>query len=65
MVSNDERKTRNYWPTREWQTVKPESVGMCPDKLLELNEALKSQYRSINGIVLVRKGYIAFERYNN
>ncbi len=57
--------TRDYWSTREWQTAEPESVGMHPDKLLELDKTLNSQYRSINGIVIVRNGYNVFERYNN
>ena len=56
---------RDYWPTQEWQAAEPESVGMHPDKLLELDKALHSQYKSINGIVVVRNGYIVFERYNN
>ena len=56
---------RDYWPTQEWQTAEPESVGMRPDKLLELDKALRSQYRSIDGMVVVRNGYTVFERYNN
>lgn len=54
-----------HWPTREWQSASPGALGMCPNKLLELNKALAAQYKGINGIVVVRKGYIAFERYSN
>jgi CubicO group peptidase (beta-lactamase class C family) len=56
---------REYWPTWEWQTAKPESVGMRPDKLLELDKVLNSRYGSINGIVIVKNGYNVFERYHN
>lgn len=56
---------RDYWPTKEWQTAKPEALGGSQDKLLELEQVLESQYRNINGIVVVRNGYIVFERYNN
>ncbi len=56
---------RDYWPTQEWRTAEPESVGMCLDKLLELDKALNAQYRSINGIVIARNGYIVFERYHD
>ncbi len=38
---------------------------MSSDKLLGLNQALTSQYRNINGIVVIRKGYIAYEGYSN
>ncbi|MCP4135707.1 MAG: serine hydrolase [bacterium] len=51
---------RDYWPTREWRAADP---GMDRDKLLDLDRALQSQYKSINGIVVVRKGYIVFEKY--
>lgn len=40
-------------------------MGMRPDKLLELDKALNAQYKSINGIIIVRNGYNVFERYNN
>ncbi|MEW5869311.1 MAG: serine hydrolase [Chloroflexota bacterium] len=56
---------RDYWPTREWQTAPPECVGVRPEGLIELERALGSRYGSINGIVVVRKGYIIFERYQH
>jgi len=49
---------RDYWPTQEWQAAEPESVGMHPDKLLEVDKALTSQYGSINGIVIIRQGFL-------
>ena len=55
---------RDYWPTKEWKNAESESIGLNPDKLKELEYLIKSQYRNINGIVIVRKGYIVFERYN-
>lgn len=55
---------RDYWPEKEWKTADPASVGMDLKKLTELEQMLKSQYRNTNGIVIVRKGYIVFERYN-
>ncbi|MFS1511574.1 serine hydrolase domain-containing protein [Chengkuizengella sp. SCS-71B] len=57
--------TRNYWPTKEWKTIEPISVGIEPKKLTELEERIKSSYKNINGIVVVRKGYVAFEKYYN
>ncbi len=56
---------RDYWPTIEWRTAEPKDLGMRPDRLFAVDKALRSRYKSINGIVVVRKGYIAFERYNN
>lgn len=38
---------------------------MSPDKLFELSEAIDAQYRNINGVVIVRNGCIAYEKYSN
>lgn len=56
---------RDYWPTKEWQIVDPEHVGMDGSKFKDLESMIKSQYKNINGIVVVRKGYMVFERYYN
>lgn len=56
---------REYWPTQEWRIADPASVAMDAEKFSVLEQMVKSQYRNINGIVVVRKGYIVFERYYN
>lgn len=56
---------RNYWPTTEWQAVDPATLGMDSEKLSELEPMIKSEYSNINGIVVVRNRYIAYERYYN
>ncbi len=55
--------TRDYWPTQEWRSVDPASAGMDPGKFTDLENMIKSQYTNINGIVVVRKGAIVFEKY--
>lgn len=55
---------RDYWPTEEWKEEKPDSLNINSKKLKKLEELIVSQYKNINGIVVVRKGYIVFERYN-
>lgn len=56
---------RDYWPTLEWRSADPADVGMDADKLVKIEPMLRSQYGNINGIVIVRKGYIVFEKYYN
>ncbi|WP_035431985.1 serine hydrolase domain-containing protein [Bacillus sp. UNC322MFChir4.1] len=51
---------RNDWPTAD-----PAILGMDPEKLSALESTIKSDYNNINGIVVVRKGNIAYERYYN
>ncbi|MCZ8519708.1 MULTISPECIES: serine hydrolase domain-containing protein [Paenibacillus] len=56
---------RNYWPTAAWQSADPAAVGMDEKKLAELEPVIASEYSNISGIVVVRKGYIAYERYDH
>ncbi|AIQ12228.1 serine hydrolase domain-containing protein [Paenibacillus durus] len=56
---------RNYWPTTEWQALDPATLRMDAEKLAELEPMIKSEYSNINGIVVVRNGYIAYEKYYN
>jgi CubicO group peptidase (beta-lactamase class C family) len=38
---------------------------MDPENLGDLEQMIRSQYRNIHGIVIVRKGYVVFESYFN
>ncbi len=54
---------RDYWPTEAWQTTPPEAVGMRPAELGDLATFLRSRQRQLRGVVIVRRGRIAFEWY--
>jgi CubicO group peptidase (beta-lactamase class C family) len=54
---------RDYWPTKEWQTANPADVGIDPKYFEDLERMIISRHGNIHGIVIVRKGYIVFERY--
>lgn len=56
---------RNYWPTTKWQFIDPKTLKMDSAKLSELGPVIKSEYGNMNGIVIVRNGYIAHESYYN
>ncbi|MFD3450357.1 serine hydrolase domain-containing protein [Microbacteriaceae bacterium 4G12] len=56
---------RNYWPTTEWQDADPATLRMDSKKLSKLESIIKSEYSNINGIAVVRNGYIAYEKYYN
>lgn len=51
---------KNYW-----KTVNPATSKIDSEKLLKLEPIIKSDYNNINGIVVVKSGYIAYERYFN
>ncbi|WP_159885902.1 serine hydrolase domain-containing protein [Paenibacillus puerhi] len=56
---------RNYWPTTEWQTLDPAALRMDAQKLSELESVIKSEYSNVNGIVIARHGYLAYENYDH
>jgi CubicO group peptidase (beta-lactamase class C family) len=56
---------RDYWPTTEWQTADPTALGMDPKKLSKLEPMIQSGYSNINGIVIIKNGYITYEGYYN
>ncbi|WP_445430267.1 serine hydrolase domain-containing protein [Bacillus atrophaeus] len=47
----------------DWPTANPAALGMDAEKLSELDPKIKSEYSNINGIVVVKNGCIAYERY--
>ncbi|MFJ7979684.1 serine hydrolase domain-containing protein [Lysinibacillus xylanilyticus] len=51
--------------TINWHTVKPESIYMNNEKLSMLEHTIKSDYNNINGIVIIRNGNLAYEKYFN
>lgn len=56
---------RTYWPTAEWQTANPAALKMDTKKLSALDSVIKAEYSNISGIVIVRNGSIAYEKYYN
>ncbi|MEC1652517.1 serine hydrolase [Bacillus vallismortis] len=49
----------------DWPTAAPAALGIDAEKLSELDLKIKSEYSNINGMVVVKNGYIAYERYNH
>lgn len=56
---------KKYWPTTGWKTADPAILGINSNRLAELEPVLNAEYSNINGIVIVRKGHIAYEKYFN
>lgn len=47
----------------DWPAEDPEKVGLEREKLTALDSVIRSGYGNISGIVVVRNGAVAFERY--
>ncbi|USB31675.1 serine hydrolase [Paenibacillus sp. YPG26] len=55
----------NERPSLSWQTAGPAALETDTDKLLALEPIIQSEYSNINGIVIIKDGYLAYERYFN
>jgi CubicO group peptidase (beta-lactamase class C family) len=55
----------NYLPTKEWQYENPENLGFNAEQLNGIDKEIKLKYKNLNSILIVRKGYIVFEKYYN
>ena len=54
---------RDYWPASEWKRISPEEVGLDSAKLAALDATIKAGHKNIRGIVIVKHGRIAYEKY--
>ena len=52
-----------YYPDAEWRTSTPEDQGLDSEKLEEMMSFIQQNYMQIEGVVLIRNGYLVFERY--
>jgi CubicO group peptidase (beta-lactamase class C family) len=54
---------RNYWPTAGWRTAGPDQQGMEPAVLEDLNTAVPNFYSQVRSVLVIRHGYLVYERY--
>jgi CubicO group peptidase (beta-lactamase class C family) len=55
----------DYWPTENWITASPESQGLNPMMLSQMEQYLDTQLWSfaLRSILIVRHGYLVYENY--
>ena len=60
-------ENNTHWPTRGWETSKPNLEGMSLDSLSSFSNTLKSgEFGYIDGMLVIRNGKIIFEeKYSN
>ena len=54
---------RDYWPTAGWRTAAPKDEGMDPAVLGELDTKVPDRYPQVRSLLVVRHGYLVYERY--
>jgi CubicO group peptidase (beta-lactamase class C family) len=58
-----ESTQRDYWPTAGWRTATPKDEGMDPAGLDELDAKVPASYPQVRSLLVVRHGYLVYERY--
>jgi CubicO group peptidase (beta-lactamase class C family) len=56
---------RDYWPTQGWRTAPAEQHGIDPGMLAWADQRLLAEAPLLSSIVVVKDGYIVFERNYN
>jgi len=51
------------WPTTEWETAAPESVGMDPELVNGMLAEIDNLSLNLDGVVIIHQGVIVGERY--
>ena len=54
---------RHYWPTAGWQSAAPNQQGMNPAVLDDLDTMVPDLYPQVLSVLVVRHGYLVYERY--
>jgi CubicO group peptidase (beta-lactamase class C family) len=57
--------THDYWPTLGWRTAPAEQHGIDPGMLAWADQRLQAEAPLLSSIVVVKDGYIVFERNYN
>jgi CubicO group peptidase (beta-lactamase class C family) len=52
-----------YWPGKDWRSAAPESQRMDPAILAEIDGFVTQELSDTTSILVVRNGYIVFEKY--
>jgi CubicO group peptidase (beta-lactamase class C family) len=54
-----------YYPTSGWRTSTPEEQGMASSKLQEMKDYIRANDVAIDGVAIIRHGYLIWEDYPN
>jgi CubicO group peptidase (beta-lactamase class C family) len=54
---------RDYWPTAGWRTAAPKDQGMDPAVVGELDARISGSFPQVRSLLVVRHGYLVYERY--
>jgi CubicO group peptidase (beta-lactamase class C family) len=53
----------DYFPGESWRVSTPEEQGLSSERLEEMMSFIKEDYLQIEGVVIIKNGYLVFEHY--
>jgi CubicO group peptidase (beta-lactamase class C family) len=62
-LCQSEGKERDYWPTEEWRSSSPNIQGLNSTIIEKMGEYIGNNQPYTDSMLLVRHGYIVFEKY--
>lgn len=63
LFSEDASTEREYWPTADWRSSMPNEQAMDEVILNEIDDHVKKNLSKTSSVLVIRHGYIVFERY--
>jgi CubicO group peptidase (beta-lactamase class C family) len=54
---------REYWPTEDWRSADAADHGFDAGELAEIERMVDEAYTSVRSILIVRDGFLVYERY--
>jgi CubicO group peptidase (beta-lactamase class C family) len=55
----------DYWPTEAWRSDSPGEHNLDPDLLAQAVGPVEGDLPFLDGLIIIRDGYILYERYFN
>lgn len=53
----------SYWPTDGWQYASPAQMGMDPERLQDMVDAIESSSFSVDSAMVIKDGYVVLDEY--
>ncbi len=59
----EHRVMPSYWPTEEWKYATPTQMGMDPERLQDMVDAIESSSFRVDSAMVIKDGYVVLDEY--
>jgi len=57
------REMPSYWPTDGWKYATPEQMGLAPEPLQDMVDAIESSSFKVDSAMVIKDGYVVLDEY--